>query len=123
MRAVIGTTVFVVGAALGLALTEGGGGPGWSRAAVLLAAAVGALFAARHGIRRPGLGEDVCPECHGEGRAFYGRGRTTRRRRCRACRGRGLAARSAAVRIPEALLHPGVRTDGATVPVTGTLPE
>ncbi|OAA18698.1 hypothetical protein UG55_11011 [Frankia sp. EI5c] len=116
MRAVIGTGVFVIVAAVGLAVVGAAGGAGWSFALVLLAAAGAGVLSAGRAVRhRPERGERVCPECHGEGYAFYGRGRTTSRRRCRTCRGRGMDP--APVRIPEALLRPGTRTEGESVPV------
>lgn len=116
MRTVIAAAVLVVTAGVGFALVGGAGGAAWSYALVVLIAVGAAWFAARLAPgRRLGMGDGTCPECRGEGRAFYGSGRTTYRRRCRACRGSGSAP--ADLRIPEALLHPGTRTDGETVPV------
>ncbi|MCK9901005.1 hypothetical protein CC117_18600 [Parafrankia colletiae] len=116
MRAVIGTAVFVIVVAVGLALVSGFGGAVWAVALVVLVAlAAGVLAAAQTGAPRSRPGVGTCPECRGEGRAFYGRGRTTYRRRCRTCRGRGQAHVSAT--IPEALLHPGTRTEGESVPL------
>ncbi|WP_261555531.1 cytochrome C [Frankia tisae] len=62
----------------------------WGYVAVVVVAALAASLAARliPG-RHHGAVELDCPRCRGEGQAFYGTGRETYRRRCRACHGRG----------------------------------
>jgi hypothetical protein len=62
----------------------------WGYLVVVVLAALAAGLAARliPG-RHHGAVELDCPRCRGEGQAFYGKGRDTYRRRCRACHGRG----------------------------------
>ncbi len=81
-------TVLLVGA--GVVGRQTSADSRWGYVAVVVVAALAASLAARliPG-RHHGAVEMDCPRCRGEGQAFYGRGRETYRRRCRACHGRG----------------------------------
>ncbi len=88
-------TVLLVGAGIvGRAAAADGR---WGYVVVVVLAALAAGLAARliPG-RHHGAVELDCPRCRGEGQAFYGVGRETYRRRCRACHGRGSVGRGQA---------------------------
>ncbi|WP_232291889.1 cytochrome C [Frankia sp. QA3] len=102
-------TVLLVGA--GVVGRQASADGRWAYVAVVVLAAVAAGLAARliPG-RHHGAVELDCPRCRGEGQAFYGTGRETYRRRCRACHGRGSVrrGRAGAARwpVPEAADDP-----------------